>query len=246
MQQGVVLTFNAAKGDGRARTVDENDGTAGLMHSGKQHLLNLGQFDGLLVATFALHTCRDSTDNDDSVCLFHLVGKIGEVGQLSLTDVATKHGELSVAATIFNLHIVSLSFLYVERLVVRTATSKTETTPAVACSSLLNNLAVHLQDVSVVGGEGILHFAGKRCGILSAHAYRKRVVVDSLGKAPGSECREVQLVVVAALRGFSAQFLVVPELHFHTLAVVEVLQMVNGGVLVVQFTSFMIDDVCVG
>ena len=246
MQQGVVLTFHTSKGDGRARAIHEDDGTAGLMHSGKQHLLNLGQFDGLLVATFALHTCRDSTDNDDSVCLFHLVGKVGEVGKFSLTDVATKHGELSVAATIFNHHIVGLSFLYVERLVVRTATSKAETTPAVACSSFLNNLAVHLQDVSVVGGEGILHLAGKRCGILSAHAYRKRVVVDSLGKAPGSECREVQLVVVAALRRFSAQFLVVPELHFHTLAVVEVLQMVNGGVLVVQFTSFMIDDVCVG
>ena len=113
------------------------------MHSGKQHLLNLWKFNGLLVATFAFHTCRDSTDDDDSVGLFHLVGKVGEVGQLSLTDVATKHGELSVAATIFNHHIVGLSFLYVERLVVRTATSKTETTSAVACGSLLNNLAVH-------------------------------------------------------------------------------------------------------
>ena len=44
----------------------------------------------------------------------------------------------------------------------------------------------------------------------------------------------------------SLKFLVVPHLHLHALSVIEVLQVVNGVILVVQFACLVVDDFCAG
>ena len=84
------------------------------MHGAYQHLLHLGQFDVLLVATFSLHACRDTTDDDDGVGHAHLLGQVGEVSQSALADITTQHGEVACAATIFYHDVISLALLYIK------------------------------------------------------------------------------------------------------------------------------------
>ena len=146
---------------------------------------------------------------------------------------------------VFNLHVVGLAGLYGERLVLHPAPEESESAAAAALR-LLDHLAVHLEDVSVVGGERVLHLAGERGLVLSADAHREAVAADALGEAPCAEGGEVELVVVVGLGGLAGQFAVVPELHLHALAAVEVLQVVHGLVLVVQLARLVVDDVRVG
>ena len=125
------------------------------MHSLHQHLLNLGQFDVLLVTTLAFHAGRDTTDNDDSVSTFHLVGQIGEVSQLTLTDVATQHGKLTIAMLVVDDNVVGLASLHRERLILYT-TTEAEATTATALI-LLNNLTIDLQHIAIIGCQRVLH-----------------------------------------------------------------------------------------
>ena len=217
------------------------------MHSLNEQLLYLRQFDGLLVAAFALHTGRDTANDDDGVGYAHFFGKVGEVGQLALANVAAQHGELSVAATVLDDHVVVLTLFDVERLVFGTPASEAEATAWTTSLVLLDDLTIHFQDVAVVGTQGVLHLTRERSGVLTADAHGEVIVADALGKAPGTKGREVQLVVVAALLGvLEVGVPVVPELYEHALAVVEVLQVVDSGILIVQFTSLLIDDLGVG
>ena len=217
------------------------------MHRLNQQLLHLRQLDGLLVAALTLHTGRDAADDDDGVGHAHLLGQVGEVGQLAFADVAAQHGELSIAATVFYADIVCLPFLYIERLVVGTTASEAEATAtAAAALVLLDYFAIDFQNIAVVGRERVFHLTREGGGIFAADADREVVVINTLGKAPGSESGEVQLVVIGSLHWFATELLIIPELHLYALAVVEVLQMVDGCVLVVEFASFLVDNLGVG
>ena len=216
------------------------------MHGLEKLLLHLRQVDGLLVATLAFHTGRDATNDDNGVGNTHFLGNLGEDGlsRLTLADVATQHGEIASTTTIFEHDIVILAFLHIERLVVGTTSAEAEAseTTTSATFAFFDDLAVHLQHITVVGGEGVFHLARERGGVLTADAHGEAVVVDAVGKAPCTEGREVEFVVVAGLVGFALQTSVVPELHKHTLAIVELGQMVHGGIVIVQFASLVVDD----
>ena len=108
-------------------------------------------------------------------------------------------------------------------------------------------MAINLQHIAVVAHQRILHLTRKCCRVLTADAYTNIIVADTLGKAPGTKGREVQFVVVTRLNGsrcltLKRRGLRIPEFYQHTLAVIEVLQVVNGLIFVVQFTSLLIDN----
>ena len=156
------------------------------MHSADETLLNVRQFDVLLVASFAFHLGRDAADDDDGVGRFHFVGQVVEFGQLAFADVAAEHSEVAVAATVFNQDVVGLSLGDGERLVVNLPASESEAA-ASAWLGFLNHLSVHAQRIAVVGHQRVFHVAGEVSLVFSADAHRERVVVDAFGKAPGSE-----------------------------------------------------------
>ena len=218
------------------------------MHGTYQHLLHLGQFDVLLVATFSLHACRDTTDDDDGVGHAHLLGQVGEVSQSAFADITTQHGEVACAATIFYHDVISLALLYIERLILgTTATSEASEATTATAFVLLNYLTVYLQHIAIIGRERIFHLASEGSLVGTADAYGQVVVGDALGKAPGTKGREVQFLIVTRLDGvLEVGVSVVPELYLHTLAIVEFLQMVHGGIFIIQFTSLVVDNFCVG
>ena len=134
------------------------------------------------------------------VGLLHFVGQIRKIYQLTLADVATQHGEVALAATIFDDHVVVLACLDVERLVVGTASaSEAAEAAATAALVLFYHLTVYFQHVAVVARQRIFHLTRKCGGIFSADADADVVVADTLGKSPGAKSREVQLVVIARL-----------------------------------------------
>ena len=142
--------------------------------------------------------------------------------------------------TILYHDIVGLSLLHGERLVFDPAA---ETATASASLCLFYHLAVHLERVAVIGGECIFHIAGEGCLILATDANGECVLADALGKAPRTEGREIQLVVVACRDRLAAQFFVIEKLYKHALAVVEVLQVVDSALAVGQLTGFLVEDV---
>ena len=150
-------------------------------------MLQFRQFDGLLIAALTLHTGRDTADNNNGIGRLYLVGKVGEVGQLTLADVAAQHGELPITATILDDHVIVLTLLNVERLVFYTTASEAETTARTTSLVFLDDLTVDFQDVAIVSTQSVLHLTRKRCGVLTADADGKIVVVDTLGKAPCTE-----------------------------------------------------------
>ena len=220
------------------------------MHRLHEQLLHHWQVDGLLVATLAFHTGRDTADDDDGISHADFLCQIGEVGEFALADVTTEHGELSVATTVFDHHIIGLASLYGEAFVVGATASEaeaSETTTTTAALVFLHDLAVDLQDITVVSVQGVLHLTGESSLVLTCDAHGEIIVVHTFGKAPGSEGGEVELIgIVIALHRITFEVLVVPELHEHTLAIVEVLDMVYGGVFVVQLTGLVVDNLGTG
>ena len=61
---------------------------------------------------------------------------------------------------VLDYYVVGLTCLNRERLVLGLATKSEETTTA-TCLSLFYYLAIYLQHVAVVGGQGVLHLASK-------------------------------------------------------------------------------------
>ena len=169
------------------------------MHSTHQTLLHLGQLDVGFVATLALHLGRDAANHDDGIGLTHLVGKVGEVGQIALADVATQHSEVAVAFFVFYDHIVGLSLFHVKRLVLHVATEESSATSARL--GFLHDFAVDFQQIAVVGHEGVFHLAREGGLILSGDAHGETVFVDALGKTPGTKRGEVEFVVITSVVG---------------------------------------------
>ncbi len=214
------------------------------MHGFYEQLLNDRQFNGLLVAALTLHTCRDATDDDDGIGALHLIGQFCEVDELALADVAAQHGELSAVVAVLYADVVGLASLHGERLVLHTATEAEAA--ASARLAFFHHLAVNLQDIAVVSGQCVFHFTRERRLILSADAHGECVAAHTVGKAPGTEGREVQFLVVAFGHRFTAHVSVVPELYQHALTVVEVEQVRHSLVFVVQLACLLVDDVGIG
>ena len=194
------------------------------------------------VAAFALHLGRDAADDDDGIGHAHLLGEVGEVGEDALADVTTQHGELSVAMTVFDLYIIGLAGLDGERLVFGLPSEAEAATHATF--GFFDHLAIDLQDIAVVGGQRVFHLTGESGLILTADTHGERVATHALGKAPGAEGGEVErLGMVFGLGRLACEFLIIIELYLHALAAVEVLQVVDGGILVVEFAGLAVDDV---
>ena len=129
------------------------------MHSLEEALLNHWKLDVGLIATLAFHLCRDTTDDDDHVSVLDLCNDVREVIELTLADIGIEHSEWAIATAVDDLHVVGLAILYVEGLVLRSAT-ETEAT-ALALLLLLYYLTVDLEDVTIVRTDGIAHLTGE-------------------------------------------------------------------------------------
>ena len=214
------------------------------MHGLQEHLLHLGQIDVGLVASFAFHLCGDTTDDNDGVGSTHFLGEVGEVDEDSFADITAQQGELAVVVTVFDDDVVGLASLDGERLVFHLAA---ETEPAAHASlGLFDHLAVDAEGIAVVGRQRVFHLAREGGLVLAADADGKGIATHAVGKAPGAEGGEVELVVIVGLHGRAFHRGVIPEFHLGTPALVEVGQMVDGGVLIVQFAGLVIDDVGIG
>ena len=167
------------------------------MHSLHEHLLNLWQFDVLLVATFAFHLGRDTANDDNGIGFTGFFGQIVEVYEDTLADVTTQHGKLSVAVLVFNHDVVGLAFLDGERLVLRFTSEAKETTSTSLC--LFHHFAIYLQHIAVICGQCVFHLTSKGGYILTTDTYRQCVATYALSKSPGSESGEVQFVVIVDL-----------------------------------------------
>ena len=241
MQQSIVFTFYTAKSNGRARAVHEDHGFTRLVHGLHEHLLHLGQFDVLLIATLTFHLSRDTSDDDDGIGSLHIVSERSKVHEVALADITTQHGELSVAVLVFDHDVIGLTFLHRERLILRLASEAEETTTTRL--RLFHHFTVHLQHIAVIRHQRVLHLTCKVSDILTTHTNRKRVTTHTLGKAPGTEGREVQFVIVVGLSRLTSEFLIIKELHLRALSTIEVLQMVDGVILIIEFTGLLVDHV---
>ena len=142
---------------------------------------------------------------------------------------------------VFDDNVVGLSLLHREGLVLGLP-SETKA-PATTGLCFLYDFTVYFQHIAIVRHQCVFHLACKGSFILTADTYREGVAVYALGKAPGSESREVQLIIIRCLGRLASQFLVIKELHLGTLTTIEVLQVMDGGVFIVKFTCFLVDDV---
>ena len=146
--------------------------------------------------------------------------------------------------TVFDDNVIGLTLLDWERLVVGSAASEAKAEAATtAALSLFNHMTIHLEHIAVIGRERIFHVAREGGLILSADAYRERVLADALGKTPRAEGREVQLVIVTRRSWLATQLLIVIELYEHTLAIVEVLQMMYSSLTISEFAGFLIENI---
>ena len=86
---------------------------------------------------------------------------------------------------ILDADVVGLASLHGERLVLYPATEAEAA--ASARLAFFHHLAIHFQDIAVVSGQCVFHFACERRLILSADAHGECVATDAVGKAPGTE-----------------------------------------------------------
>ena len=149
-----------------------------------------------------------------------------------------------MVVTVFYGDVVGIAGLDGERLVFRLA-SETEETASTALS-LFDDLAVHFQRVAVVGHQRVFHITGEGGLVLTADTDGEGIATDTLGKAPGSEGGEVELVVIIGLHGLAFHRGIVPEFYLGALAVVEVAKVMDGRVLIVELTGLAVDDVGIG
>ena len=84
------------------------------MHIAEQNLLNFRQFDILLITALTLHAGRDTTNDNNGISLLDLVGQVGEVSELTLTDVATQHSEVAVATLVLNHNVILFTLFDIE------------------------------------------------------------------------------------------------------------------------------------
>ena len=80
------------------------------MHCTQKPLLDARKLDCLFVAAFAFHLCRDTSDDYYRVGIGHFRSKRFEFDESSFAELSAEHCEIAVSSSVFDLHVISLTF----------------------------------------------------------------------------------------------------------------------------------------
>ena len=210
------------------------------MHSSDKVSLYLRKLDCGLVAAFAFHLSRDTSDHDDHVSVRNILCNGLIFNRLTLADVSLECGEMVCASLVLDHDVVCLTFYDIEALVLDSASSST----AAASCSFLDYLTVDLQEIAVVSVDVVFHFTCESGSVLSCHTDRKVFCVHSVSEAVCSECGEVQRVVVSCHIRVAFEVLVVVELYVYALSVVEFVEVSDCHYVVVERTYRVVVYFC--
>ena len=218
------------------------------MHGLDKALLDSGKLDGAAVASLTLEAGGDTTDDDDGVSILDLLGKVVELREPALAELGVQHGELAGTLGILDLDVVRLACLDVEGLG-GDGTAETESTACggSAGNGLVNDLSVDGQDIIAVGGYGIVERAGEIRDETAGDTGRDIIGIDTVGETIATESAEVEGgSIITLCCGLAGELAVVEELHIESLAVIEVTDMVGGGIIVHDLAGLGIEHLGAG